>query len=250
MTRHTTLKILLILLAMSLGNTAMAANTADQQLRITRSIDGTAKLPAEALSQALENTEPLVELPLSTTPRETTPPKTLRSLYSYAYWIRDLYTAVEYDDDFDGYYQRLTLNFQPDLDVGSADIYADIYISYENTQWDFLATTSSYPVYAGADNDYFRVTVQLDSGYPTGYYDLLIELHDARSGRLLASYGPNDALALDDLPLEDARRDSYYGSSTHTDVYIAGGGALGGLGLSLLGGLLLIRRRLRPATTR
>lgn len=243
-------KLLLLLLlasvAVSTNASADNENSAGGEIRISRSVSLAQPVaPGNTIvDAALEKTESRVDSPLSSKPRQDGGGNSLRSLFSYSYWIYDLFASLEYDFDGDGFYQRLSLNFQPDLDIGDGEIYADIYISYENSQWDYLTSTSDYYVSAGLSNDYFRITTQLDSGYPTGYYDILIELHDSHSGRLVASYGPADSLALDDLPLEDGYRDTA-GRGTHTDFYVAGGGAYGGTALLMLASLALIRRRLR-----
>ena len=96
-----------------------------------------------------------------------------------------------------------------------------------------------------ADDEYVIVT-ELVSGYPTGSYDLLIELFDADTNTFVASYGPADTSELSFLSLEDANRDAVITGGSTTVVVREGGG--GSLGLPVLVGLLLaavpaIRRR-------
>ncbi len=246
MTRSTRLKILLILLGTLLVATGFAAEDSEEklgELRISRSITQNSPTPAteETLNQAFENAIPNVELALSTRTRIELGNKTLRSHFSLFYWLRDLYTELSNDFDRDGFYQRFTLNFLPDLNTGFTDIYADIYLSHENADWDFLTSTNDQRIFAGGFNDYFRITTQLDSGYPTGYYDVLIELRDSRNGRLLASFDPSDSASLNNLPLEDNRRDNT-DSHLRTDVQISGTGSLGLIGLLALLGMVYIRK--------
>ena len=83
-------------------------------------------------------------------------------------------------------------------------------------------------------------------GYPTGNYDILIELYDAYDNALVASLGPEDTSELAILPLEDIGRDSPVGT-TQIVVNSGGGGALGWLLLGLTGAGALRRKYYRDA---
>jgi hypothetical protein len=81
-------------------------------------------------------------------------------------------------------------------------------------------------------------------GYPSGYYDVLIELYDDDEEIWVAEYGPNDDQDLAVLPLEDSYRDG----DDYDDHYDGGGGALDLLMiLSGLGALLFRNRSLFPS---
>ena len=54
--------------------------------------------------------------------------------------------------------------------------------------------------------DAFSLTADWISGYPTAYYDVQIDLHDAATGLLAAAAGSERA-ALSRIPLEDAEHD-------------------------------------------
>jgi MYXO-CTERM domain-containing protein len=83
---------------------------------------------------------------------------------------------------------------------------------------------------------------------PTGSYDILVELFDARSGEYLASLGPESDSGLGYLPLEDYKRDAPMFDPPVAVSHGSGGGGSGGLLFSalLLVPLLLRRRRHRP----
>ena len=83
------------------------------------------------------------------------------------------------------------------------------------------------------------MATRLLDGYPSGYYDVLIELYDADYDLLVVNYGPYEDRDLAVLPLEDSDRDSAWDSGT-------GGGGAAGAGIWLLALLGLITRRLRP----
>ena len=78
---------------------------------------------------------------------------------------------------------------------------------------------------SSSEDDYVIVT-ELVSGYPSGSYDLLIELFDAYDDSFLAWFGPEDTPELAFLPLEDAGRDV----AASTDVTVInnhrGGGSM------------------------
>jgi len=65
------------------------------------------------------------------------------------------------------------------------------------------------------------------SGYPTGQYDLLIELFDAFDGEFLTSFGPDETSELAYLPLEDFSRDAPVVEQRTVIVTQGGGGAFG-----------------------
>ena len=96
-------------------------------------------------------------------------------------------------------------------------------------------------------SDDYVVETELVSGYPTGDYDILIELFDAYDGTYLASFGPEDTSELSLLPLEDSTRDTPAGSQTQVVVNSGGGGSTGWL---FLLGLLAVRMTLRPQAAR
>jgi hypothetical protein len=147
--------------------------------------------------------------------------------------------VIDRDDDDDGYYHRLSVTFDPDVSSGHAWIYAKLYLSLEGGPWNLYYTTESFPIEGDRSDDDYEVVTRLLDGYPSGYYDVLIELYDADAEMWVAEYGPNDDRDLAVLPLEDRYRD---GDDYH-DHYDGGGGAVD-IFMVLLGlGALLSRNR-------
>jgi len=135
----------------------------------------------------------------------------------------------------DGYYHGLDVLFDVDTIYSSADVYAVLYLSHEGGPWNEYAVTEDFVVSGSSGSDEYGIVTELMSGYPTGSYDLLIELFDAYNGDYLASYGPSDTSELAYLSLEDFNRDAPV-----QEVIIVsegGGGALDGW---LLGALFLL----------
>jgi len=154
------------------------------------------------------------------------------------FWFYTADVVLFNDDDFDGYYWGIDLLFDADTYYDVADVYAVVYLSYEGGPWNEYALTDSFQLYgASADDEYVLVT-ELMSGYPAGYYDVLIELFDSFDGAFLASYGPEDTSELSFLPLEDSNRDA-----PHFDdpvvINHGGGGAISWWMISLMLLLLL-----------
>jgi hypothetical protein len=152
--------------------------------------------------------------------------------------IFDAQAVMSWDDDYDGFFHRLRVSFDPDVTGDEAWVYARLYLSLEGGPWNHIHTTEVFPVRSDDSDDAYEVVTRLIDGYPTGYYDVLIELYDADYDLLVLNYGPYEDRDLAALPLEDSYRDSY-------DDHDGGGGAVDiGLLLWLMAGGLLLRRAL------
>ena len=148
---------------------------------------------------------------------------------SYQYYrIYDAETRLSHDEDADGFYSLLKITFDADVDLGSSEVYAMLYLSYEGGPWNHYYSTDIFPIHEDASHDQYEVVTQLLEGYSSGYYDILIELYEADSDLHVASFGPYEDEALSVLPLEDQRRDRVY---VHSH---GGGGGYGAVGLILL----------------
>jgi len=153
----------------------------------------------------------------------------------FDFWFYEADVILFNDDDNDGYYHGLDVLFDVDTIYSSADVYAVLYLSHEGGPWNEYAVTEDFVVSGSSGSDEYGIVTELMSGYPTGSYDLLIELFDAYNGDYLASYGPSDTSELAYLSLEDSNRDAPV-----QEVIIVsegGGGAFDGW---LLGALFLL----------
>jgi hypothetical protein len=161
-------------------------------------------------------------------------------------WFYDVDVALFSDLDRDGYYTGIDLLFDADTSYVAVDVYAVLYLSYEYGPWNEYAATDDFTLFGSTSADDYIVETELVSGYPTGNYDILIELFDAYDGTYLASFGPEDTSELALLPLEDTTLDAVTGGHTH--VVVSSGG--GSLSWFLLLGLLAIRMTFRPQAAR
>jgi hypothetical protein len=119
--------------------------------------------------------------------------------------------VISRDDDDDGYYHRLKVVFDADTSGDEVWVYARLYLSLEGGPWNHYYTTDLFPVEGDTRDDEYEVVTRLLDGYPTGYYDVLIELYDGDDELLAVNYGPYEDDDLAVLPLEDSYRDDDYG---------------------------------------
>lgn len=160
------------------------------------------------------------------------------------FWFYTADVQLYNDDDRDGYYHGIDLLFDADTVFSEVDVYAAVFLSYQGGPWDEVAVTDDFTIFGATSDDEYVVLTELESGFPTGDYDLLIELYDAFDGAFLAEFGPADTSELSFLPLEDYQRDA----PRDGDVIVGhrgGGGAAAGLLLfcaTWLGRRLAVRR--------
>lgn len=163
------------------------------------------------------------------------------------FWFYDVDVELFTDQDRDGYFQGIDLWFDADTIYTAADVYAVIYLSFEYGPWNEYAATDNFALLGSVSTDDYTVETELVSGYPTGSYDILIELYDAFDDTLVATIGPDETSELALLPLEDSTRDAAVVVVEPHVVVTEGGGALGAL---FLLGLLAVRMTLRPQAAR
>ena len=166
------------------------------------------------------------------------------------FWFYDVDLVLFGDHDNDGYFHGIDLLFDADTIYERADVYAVLYLSENGGPWFEYAATDVFPIFGATADDDFVVVSELVAGYPSGSYDLLIELWDTWDETLVAEIGPADTSALAFVPLEDTERDA----PAPPDVIIVedGGGSMHPFGILLLAGLAvrrcLVRRKpSRPA---
>jgi hypothetical protein len=160
-------------------------------------------------------------------------------------WIFEAFAETFYDNDGDGYFHYLRVRFDADTVNEESNIYAEIYLSADGEAWEFLTDTKDFTVFGTSPDDDYEVETELVSGYSTGKYDVLIELHDAADGTLVDEFGPRESAELSLLPLEDKPRDGIVPPPPPPvdGGDDGGGGAMSWLALLSLAGAALARRR-------
>jgi len=191
-----------------------------------------------------------IEGPRQKTARATTQQKlgSVAQSPNTDFWFYDADVQLFSDFDRDGYFYGIDLLFDADTVYAAADVYAVLYLSYEYGPWNEYAETEVFTIFGASSDDEYIVETELVSGYPTGSYDILIELFDAYDDSFVASIGPEELSGLALLPLEDSNRDAPVGGGTTQVVVNSGGG--GSFSWFLLLGLLAVRMTLRPQAAR
>ena len=161
------------------------------------------------------------------------------------FWFYDAFVTLFSDADRDGYFTGIKLEFDADTIYAAADVYAVVYLSYEYGPWNEYASTDDFTIFGTSASDEYVIETELVSGYPTGDYDILIELYDTFDGYLVASFGPEDSPELSLLPLEDFTYDAPVGTTTQVVVNQGGGGSASWLLILALAGAAGLARRHR-----
>jgi len=156
------------------------------------------------------------------------------------FWFYTADVVLFNDHDSDGYYHGIDLLFDADTYYAFAEVYAVVYLSLDGGPWNEYAVTDNFTILGATSDDEYVLVTELLSGYPSGSYDVLIELFDAFDDSFLAYFGPDDTSELAFLPLEDADRDV----AVVPEVIVVNRGGGGSLGwfLILALGLITLRR--------
>jgi len=158
---------------------------------------------------------------------------------SIDFWFFSADVVLFGDDDNDGFWYGIDLLFDVDTIWNEVDVYAVTYLSYEGGPWNEYAATEDFTLFDSSADDEYNIVTELESGYPAGSYDLLIEIFDAATGEFLVGFGPEDTSELGLLPLEDFARDAPI--SVIPIVISQGHGGGGATGIWLLAVLLVAR---------
>lgn len=117
------------------------------------------------------------------------------------FWIYDASVSFNVDNDFDGFYSTFTVEFDADTVFSQAQVYARLYLSTGEV-FEEYHTTSLFNIYGDSSTDSFIVESDLVTGFPTGDYEVLIELYDNFDNQLVATLDGFDDADLTLLTLE------------------------------------------------
>ncbi len=122
------------------------------------------------------------------------------------------YDAQSYlidDIDGDGYYSEFEIVFDADTAYDWAEVYAVLYIRRGNGDWIEYYETDVFDIYGYDGSDDYSVTTVLNFDYPTGEYDILIDLYEVGYSGIVATWSSYEDADLYALPLEDREHESY-----------------------------------------
>lgn len=152
-------------------------------------------------------------------------------------WFHTIKLTMRYDANNNGFSSQLYVRFDAHSDYSSQPVYA-VYSLIDSSGYETVIHTSSvFTLYGQSTQDWFAIETDLNQ-LRTGYYKLLIELVDARTGYLLAEVSGYDNDSLNRLPLEDQSRDDYI----EVIVREESGGSLGVFSFLALSCIYLRRR--------
>lgn len=147
------------------------------------------------------------------------------------YGIGAVSTTLLIDSDGDDHFSRFRIAFDPDADFDGTYVYARFWVRPQGGEWIEEHVSEDFLVDSSGSADVYELTVDWISGYPTAYYDVQIDLHDAATNGLVASAG-SERPELSLIPLEDQSRDTRVGSPNpgggggNTSSREGGGGAV------------------------
>ena len=134
--------------------------------------------------------------------------------YTHSFAIYSGYSQLIEDIDEDGYFQTFSVTFDADISSPIIDdqaiVYADLYLSENGGPWVLYFSTDDFVITGDASDDEFEVITQLESGYRSNNYDVLIDLYEAGYADVVATYSSNDSNELYGLPLESSDFDPEY----------------------------------------
>ena len=234
-------QVAVCLLGLMIMGSTWADEVEDRQSTSTQYQGGRGESPRTAVTE--DRYQPLVTGGERTSPglrqgSAKTGSSSLRSM-EHEFWFFWADVVLFGDDDHDGYFYGIDLLFDADTIFEEADVYAVLYVSLEGGPWNEYHVTDTFRIFGATSEDEYVVVTELETGYPRGSYDLLIELYDTFDGSFVASFGPVDTSELAFLPLEDFRRDDpNFDPPAHG--HRQGGGAVD---LLLMGVLVLFAAR-------
>lgn len=126
-------------------------------------------------------------------------------------------STLRSDRDGDGYHSEFRIRFDADVIVGGTYVYARLYLRRAGeSQWFLYHETDDFYITGQTSADEYYVTTSLDEGYPTGEYDVLIDLYESGFSGIVATLGPAESGALSYLPLEETGLDVPVGISGYS----------------------------------
>ena len=161
------------------------------------------------------------------------------------FWIYSASTELFFDDDGDGYYHYLRVRFDADTLFTDAYVYAELYLSWDGETWERYFVSEDFLIQGSTSLDEYEVETEFVTGYPTGLYDVLIELYDADFQEYVDEFGPLQSSAFSILPIEDLEHDSLAPPVVTISHGHGGAGSVSWLGSMLLLAALVGRRAVR-----
>ncbi|MHC9510841.1 choice-of-anchor H family protein [Kangiella sp. M94] len=140
------------------------------------------------------------------------------SLNHLYFYDASVYLSEDYDAD--GYYTKLSVNFDVDAYYDEYyDVYAEMFIRKNgDSEWTHYYTTNVFSIYGDNSSDDYTVTTRLNSGFPPGRYEVLIDLFEYGYSGVVDTFTEYDDPDLGWLPLEDK---TYESGNVSSDTWVS-----------------------------
>jgi hypothetical protein len=159
--------------------------------------------------------------------------------------IFDAWVELSGDSDRDGYFHRINVVFDADVNTALETVYVKLYLSREGGDWIQYSSSDLFEIQYDSSADTYEVVTELVEGYRPGYYDVLVELYAMNHAGLVASrvVQQDDSGAF--ISLEDSGFDDPYVETVTTieTTTVHGAGSVSAAGLIMY--LLLVLVKLR-----
>lgn len=145
--------------------------------------------------------------------------KSMSSAMNHLYvYDGSVYLSEDYDGD--GYYTKLSVNFDVDAYYDEYyDVYAEMFIRRNgDSEWTHYYTTNVFTIYGDDYSDDYTVTTKLNSGFPPGRYEVLIDLFEYGYSGVVDTFSEYDDADLGWLPLEDK---TYETGNVSSDTWVS-----------------------------
>lgn len=224
---HSVITITLVLLS----NIGFAMNTHLETADTTKKSDSLETLNYEIPAELSNN------LPIPTSKHT--------SFKTDELWIHDIWLDLESDTDLDGYSSRLSLLIDVDSIYPEQQIYINISLIDSIGIGSLLFTSSPFFIYYDASSDALRVDSDLIEGYVADFYQIQIDVHDARTGSLLLSHTLHQTPNSRSIQLESIEydTDSYHYHDTVVSYHAVHSGSFTWILLTLAIGCLIYRHK-------
>lgn len=167
-----------------------------------------------------------------------------------SHYIYSGFTELFDDFDGDGYFTYLRINVDVDTHYFESDVYLKAFLRGSFGGWQRIYTSRVFTITGTSAYDDYEIETELLSGFAPDYYDVLVEVYEAGSGKLLVEYGALENASFGLRPLEDLNRDGAIVAPVVSSYGTSGGGSSSLLLIGFLATLTLWRRGLRFSRTK
>ena len=117
-------------------------------------------------------------------------------------WVADVGVQLFNDSDIDGYFAGFRITLDVDIEREWADVYAEIYVQPAGTSARLLHATNVFSIFNRASSDVYQVELDLTDNFLADDYNVLIDIVNANTARVVDTVSSATHANLEGLPLE------------------------------------------------